>query len=434
MSESRRKKAILAAMVGNALEYYEVTLYGFFAVFLSPLFFPLEDPKNSLMVSFVALAAGLFMRPLGALLFGHFGDKIGRKKVLLLTILLVTIPTTVMGLLPTYETIGIAAPILIVICRLTQGFCTSAEYGGAVTLISESSPKTSMGFSCSWLPCSSMMGATLGTMMGALCMIDGMPGWAWRIPFLLGGCFGIIGYFLRNNLQESPAFKKISQEHKTLKIPILDILKYKKRSFLCTLGMAAAMAAPFYISSTYILSIMVSPNVGLSSLQAMLCNVATMLFLACLLPITGYFSDKIGIRKSMILAALFGMTCALPIFYLISGSPNIFNLLLAQVLISLCAASLVGPSGAYLTSLFPARERYSGVSVGSSMGEAIFGGTSPLIAAALVTWTGSDISPAFYLIFCCMIGLLAVLFGKEKDSNKRWTAEDLLKQVRTIST
>ena len=188
------KKNIFAAMIGNALEYYDVTLFGFFAFIISPLFFPAEDPIVSGIYSLIAFAFGFVMRPIGGLIFGHLGDKYGRKSALVSAILLVTIPTFVIGVVPSYAQIGMLAPITIFLCRMVQGLSTGGEYFGASVFIAEHSKKSQRGFACSILSSSSFVGAILGTTLGAICTSSSMPEWAWRIPFLLGAVFGLVGF------------------------------------------------------------------------------------------------------------------------------------------------------------------------------------------------------------------------------------------------
>ena len=197
-----RTKTILTATIGNAIVYYDMTLYGFFAVFLSPLFFPSDNLITSQLSSLGVLASGFLARPFGGLIFGHIGDRFGRKKALIIAILLITIPTTVIGILPTYALIGIFAPIILVLCKLLQGICTGGEYSGAAIFLSEHHRGENEGLAGSILPVSSILGAILGTSLGGLFLLPEMPIWAWRIPFLLGGIFGImplIDFIVINN-------------------------------------------------------------------------------------------------------------------------------------------------------------------------------------------------------------------------------------------
>jgi MHS family proline/betaine transporter-like MFS transporter len=415
----KKRKPIFAAMIGNALEYYDVTLYGFFTVILSPLFFPASDPATSRIAALFALSAGILMRPIGGLIFGYLGDRFGRRKALMLAIFLVTIPTVTMGILPTYDKIGIYAPIIIILCRLLQGLCTAGEYSGASILIAEYSPHNQRGFACSLLPSSSLSGAVLGTALGALFTLEIMPPWAWRIPFLLGGVFGLIGLYLRRTIEESPDFKKIEAQHKLVKVPLLEILKTHRRSFLCSMGIGSSILVLFYMNTVHINHMMLNANLGVTHSQSMIINTVMMLLLISLFPIMGYMADRIGVARFMKIASLTTIAVALPIFWLISSDASLVKFIFAQIIFNICGAGFVGPSGAFLAGLFPVEERYTGVAVSAGIGEAVFGGTTPLASAILVSWTHSEIAPAFYLMFCSFLGWLAlyVVRTQEKSSN-----------------
>ncbi len=407
---------IFAAMIGNALEYYDFTLYGFFAAYLSPLYFPSNDPSTSIISSFGVFAAGFLMRPLGGLIFGHLGDRYGRKRALFVSILLITLPTLTIGLLPTYSQIGFLAPLILVICRLAQGICTAGEYTGATVLIAEYTERNQPGFACSLLPASSLIGAIVGTGLGALCLIDTMPDWAWRVPFIMGFIFGLFGLYLRKGIDESPTFINLTKNHQTIQSPILEVFKHERRNFFCTMGIGAAALAPFYIISVYIISLTAQLNISPS--QGMLFNVGVLMMWMMFIPIIGYFSDKVGLKKMMSFGAILLMVVSLPIFCLVNYSLSLETILLAQILLSFCGAFYVAPVGAFLaTKVFPASSRYSGMALGISCGEALFGGTAPLIATALVALTGTFIAPGFYLMLCGLMGWIAVNYCKPISSS-----------------
>lgn len=414
----KRERPIFATMIGNALEYYDVTLYGFFAVLLSPLFFPSSDPTTSRIAGLFALAAGFLMRPVGGVFFGYLGDHYGRRSALMLAIFLVTIPTFTIGFLPTYDQIGLAAPLIIVACRLLQGFCTSGEYSGASILLAEYSEKGQKGFACSLLPASSLCGAILGTTLGALCILPTMPNWAWRIPFLLGGVFGLVGFYLRRKITESPEFKEVRKQNKLVRAPLLDIIKNHKRNFICSMGIGSSILVLFYINTVHISDLMMKSDLGITSSQMMIMNTGMMAFLVCLFPIMGYLADKFGVVYFMKMSSLFTIVLALPLFWLMNYEVSLFNFIFAQLVFNVCAAGFVAPSGAFLAELFPIEERYSGVAIGCSVGEVIFGGTTPLAATMLVIWTNSEISPAFYLMFCSFLGLLALTLADVPQSKQ----------------
>lgn len=406
-----KKKMLFAATIGNALEYYDFTLYGFFAAFLSPLYFPSDDPLTSKIASFGALAAGFLMRPLGGLIFGHLGDLCGRKRALLTSVILITLPTLAIGLLPPYSQIGYWAPLLIILCRLLQGACTAGEYTGATVLIAEYTGHNRPGFTCSLLPVSSLAGAIIGTGLGAICLMDIMPPWAWRIPFIMGFAFGLVGFYLRKELDESPSFINLAHHHQLSHSPLVDILKHQKRNLLCAFGIGASTLAPFYMISVYINSLASQLNVSPS--HSMLLNIGMLVFLIIFIPIMGYFSDKVGLKKMMSAGAILISLAAWPVFSFISYDLSLTKILLAQLILTFCSAMYVAPAGAFLaTKVFPTAQRYSGMALGISCGEALFGGTTPLIAATLVALTSAAYAPGFYLMFCGLIGWVAVNYYK----------------------
>jgi MHS family proline/betaine transporter-like MFS transporter len=407
---SLKKKTILAAMTGNALEYYDFTLFGFFAVYLSPLYFPSDSPTTSLIASFGAFAAGFLMRPIGGFLFGHLGDKYGRKTALYVSVLVIAFPTLIIGLLPTYSQIGVMAPAMIIICRLVQGICAAGEYTGAVVLIAEYTGENKPGFACSLLPTSSLVGAIFGTVLGTLCLAEVMPSWAWRIPFIMGFVFGLFALYLRKNIDESPEFIKNKQINPAMDSPIIEIFKYKKSNFLCAMGIGATAIAPFYIISLYIMSL--TSQFNLSASERMGLNIGILVLWMIFIPIIGFFSDRLGLKKTMSCGAVLLASASIPVFLFLSHNLSIEKIILSQIILSFCGAFFVAPMGAFLASIFPPSSRYTGIAIGLSCGEALFGGTAPLIATSLVVLVGSSIAPGFYLSFCGILGLIAVTVSR----------------------
>lgn len=408
-------KAILAAMVGNALEYYDVMLYGFFATMLAPLFFPTDNEITSILSSLGTFAAGFLMRPLGGIVFGYLGDKFGRRQALVLAIFLVTIPTLTIGLLPTYETIGITAPIILVVCRLLQGLCVGGEYSGASIFVIEYSKRGGEAFAGSILCAAGFFGGVLGTFFGFLCTHPVMPSWGWRIPFLIGSLIGFVGYYIRTQVNESPDYTRHSQE-KIAKIPLLVVFQSKKRNLFCTVGIGATSLIPFYLASVY-MGYLLSSQLQIPTFQVMLINVILNVFLIFLLPIMGNTADKIGKEKLMIFSSAVSIVVAYPLFSLIQNNPLLSNILLVQAVLAVITAAFGAPSMALLSSFFPVHERYSGVGFGYALGGALLGGTTPLILASLTNWLGSSLVPAYYLMFSGVMGILCVIIGRKEEEN-----------------
>ena len=406
------------------LEYYDFTLFGVFALYLSPLYFPAEDPRTSTIASFGALAAGLVMRPVGGLIFGPLGDRFGRKRILLTSVFFMTLPTLIMGLLPTYAEIGYWAPFTIVMCRLFQGICTSGEYAGSTILVAEYAARNRLGFACGLVPASSLIGALIGTGIGALLLMEGMPSWAWRLAFILGFFGGLVGLYLRFIISESPVFLELVKQKKINPSPLKEIIIRQKQNFFCAAGIGGAVHAFFYIPACHINSL--GADLGISSTQRILMNAGMLLTWIVTMPIAGYFSDKVGPQKMMRWGVISLGIVSLPVFLFLNQNVSVERIMISQMIISVGAAMYAGPMGAVLASLFPASARCSGTSIGSSCGEALFGGSAPLIAATLVAVTGSGNAPGIYLMLCCIMGWAAIHYIKPfkganstSNSNKR---------------
>ncbi|MBS0272734.1 MAG: MFS transporter [Proteobacteria bacterium] len=409
-------KAILAAMTGNALEYYDVMLYGYFATMLAPLFFPSDNQTISILSSLGTFAAGFIMRPLGGMIFGHLGDKFGRRNALVLAIFLVTIPTFIIGILPTYAEIGIIAPIVLLACRLLQGLCVGGEYSGASIFVIEYSKKGKECFAGSVLAASGLFGGVIGTFFGFVCTLSFMPLWGWRIPFLVGTLFGLMGYYIRTRVNESPDFIRAKNE-KIEKIPLLSVLQNRTRNLFCTVGIGAASLVPFYLASVYMAYLM-SSKLNLSTSEIMLINVILNICVILIVPLFGLLADKFtGKESQMIGASVLTVFLAYPLFFMLQGDSSLSNIVFVQVVLLMLNVAFIAPSMALLSRYFPVHERYSGIGFGYALGGALLGGTTPLILAFLTNWLGSSLVPAYYLMFSGLLGIFCIVFGRQEHSS-----------------
>ena len=406
----KRKKEIFATIAGNVLEYYDVTLYGYFAAFLAPLYFPFESATSSIIASFVTFALGFVTRPLGGIVFGHIGDRLGRKRALALTILLVTIPTFTIGVLPTYETIGLAAPAILIICRLLQGLCAGGEFAGAAVFINEHAEKGKDGFAASLLATSGFAGAIIGTAFGAFCTAKFMPDWAWRAPFILAAAFGIIAFYIRYYIEETKEFKEIRSEGAISHAPLLGAIKSQPVNILCAVGLGAAATVPYYALAIYMGSVFAS-DLKLPTSQTMLINMGIMIYWALLLPIVGRLSDRVGKVRVMMIATVITAVTALPAFWLIKESVSLERVILIQLILTTSSAAFVAPIAAVLPTLFSVRERYSGIGFAYSLGGALFGSTTPIISTLLKSKLEMSIAPAIYITAIALVGVLSLKFA-----------------------
>jgi MHS family proline/betaine transporter-like MFS transporter len=414
-------KSIAAAMAGTALEFYDLTLYGFFSSLLAPLFFPNSNPTISLMASLGAFAAGFIMRPLGGIFFGYVGDRYGRKRALVIAILCVTWPTVTIGLVPSYAEIGIAAPLLIIFCRLLQGFCVGGEYSGAAVFVIEQVKMERAGFAGSLLCAAAFLGAIIGLGIAAVCTASFMPLWGWRIPFIMGGVFGLVAYFFRRQIQETASFHKMQRSTLPSSSPLQLIFKKRKLNFICTVAIGSSAQVPFYIVSIY-MQILMTSKLMLSPSYALLISTAIMGLWMVLLPLTGLLADRFGCIKVMSYSATALLISVYPLFFLLEHFLSLSTILFVQILISFAGVGFMGAAPGLLPRLFPVEERVSGTAFGFSLGQALFSGVTPLIATALVMWSGDPKAPAFYLMLTSLAGWLAVngahrLLAPQKDES-----------------
>ena len=417
MRMNQRTKVILSSIIGNALEFYDFTLYGVFAPIIAVSFFPSTDPMAAILASLIAYAVGFFMRPLGAIIFGHLGDRFGRKKALSLSIILMAFPTFILGVLPTYESIHIWAPIIVFSLRLLQGLCAGGEYTGATIFLLEHSHKKKRGFWGSFATVSGAGGSLIAALLGYVILQPGLPHWAWRIPFILGVVLGFIGLYIRLKIEETPEFKKeVLDQKKPTKLPILEVFKtYPEALFQCIVGASLCGA----LASTFVayVNVYLTRFVGLVAVQSMLLTSIGLLVIVTTSPLMGYLSDRYGLKRVMSLScmALF-IAAAYPIFSLFQ-SEDLNLIIFAQCLFGLCATGFIAPFNAFMSSVFPVRVRYTGTSLGYNIGMAVFGGTTPVTLTYLLEKTGNLMIPAFYMMGFAFVGF--VIFFTWKKSSER---------------
>lgn len=389
-------------MAGNAFEFYDYTLYGFLTPVLAPLFFP-TDNATAQLLGYALFAAGFFLRPVGAILFGHFGDLYGRKKTLTLSLLLMMFPTFLIGLLPTYETIGVAAPIILGICRLIQGLCSGGEYNGAAIFVLEHTRPGETGFSGAFLTTSCVMGALAATGLGSIAVASFMPEWGWRIPFLLGLGAGIAGLYLRHHVDETPEFREAATQKVCTRMPLLEAFRKTPRAMLSAIGVGGVTGILYYIPFVYMNSYL-QDVLDIEFSNVLLITSVGLLSYMIALPFMGAKADRLGEKTVMERAGVLALLGSLPLFLLLD-----LNILSVTVIIFVClgilAAIFNGPSHSLMVHMFPVQERYSGVSFGFCLGISVFGGSAPFVATFLVDFLNATWAPAFYMMFA---GLMAI--------------------------
>jgi MFS family permease len=408
---------MLAAAVGSALEWYDFFIYGAAsALVFGPLFFPKYDAAVGVMASFATFAVGFLARPFGGLFFGHFGDRWGRKPVLVATLLLVGGSTFAIGLLPTYEQAGIWAPLMLLGLRLLQGFGAGAEYGGAVVMSVEFAPPGRRGLYGSFAP----MGTTVGNALagGVFWLVTSYSGdnlltWGWRIPFLVSIVLLGLGVYIRARVSETPVFTEAREKRKPLKLPALEAIRRSPRNFFVVVGARLAENALGYLYPVFGLSYVIT-NLGMSREVAITGVILGNVALVCGLVFFAWLSDRIGRRPVYIFGALFSAAVAFPFFLLVGTREPLLIYLAFMVEMGIGSGAMFGPQAVYFAELFGPRLRYSGFAFARELGSIIAGGPSPFIAAVLVSlMAGAPWGVAGYAIILSLITAFAVWCGPE---------------------
>jgi len=410
------RKVAFASLIGNTIELYDFFIYGTAAALVfGKLFFPQADPLTGTLLAFATYAVGFVARPLGGIVAGHFGDKVGRKKMLVLTLLLMGASTFGVGLLPTYEQVGALAPLLLVAMRLVQGFSNGGEWGGAILMATENAPEGKRGFYGSW----AQVGVPAGTLIanGVFLAVslnmstEDLLAWGWRLPFLFSIVLVFVGLWIRLRIHESPKFVEMKEAGVEAKLPIVQVFKQYPKEIFQAVGMRMAENGAFYIISTFVLTYVASQLKMPSSNAQIGVLIGSALSIPALL-IWAALSDRIGRRKVYMFGALFVLVFAFPFFLLMNtGSPILVGVAVVLAMV-LGHSAMYGPQAAYFAELFGTEVRYTGASLGTQISSVLAGGLSPLIATALLAafgWT----AVAWYMVGLAVITVVALITTKE---------------------
>ena len=409
------RKIIAPAIIGNVLEWYDFALYGYFATIIAKLFFPTDNPFISLLATFGVFAIGFLMRPLGAVIFGHFGDKAGRKKTLVASVILMAMTTTLIGLLPTHAHIGVAAGVLLTICRLLQGLAIGGEFSGSIVFITEHSHSNRRGLYGSWAMFSAFAGLLMGSVMGALISnvmsTEALNSWGWRVPFISGILLGIIGLYLRLNMPETPVFAAAQAQKNLVAQPIFHAFRYAWKPMIMGVGLVFLPAMAFYLLFVYLSSYM-NLYLQVPLKTALTINSISMICIILVIPFVGLLSDKIGRKPVLIIGAVSFIIFSYPLFLLLQHG-DFGSLLLAQICFALLICLVYAAIPATLVELMTTNIRFTAMSLPYNLANAVFGGTAPLVATYLIAKTNNHLAPAFYLISAGVVMLIFILFLKE---------------------
>ncbi|SPT64135.1 Proline porter II [Actinomadura madurae] len=405
------RKAIFGGAIGNAVEWFDYTVYGYLAVVIGGVFFPSDNPTASLLASFAVFAIAFAVRPLGGFFFGSLGDRMGRQRTLATVVLLMSGATFAVGLLPGHSTIGILAPVLLVALRLLQGFSAGGEVPGGASLLAEYAPPGRRGF----VTCLLQAGSGLGIGLSAVTVLilnsslseSAMESWGWRVPFLLAGPIGVIGLYIRLRLEDTPDFLALKEAGETSKAPLTEAISGYWRRIIRVIGLTLVQVVSFYIVLVYAQTYFTG-QLGFSSTTASVSVILTLVVQVALIPVMGVVSDRIGRRPVLAGASLGFAVLTYPMFVLMNtgalGAAMAGLLVLAVLL-----AVFQGAAMATLTELFPTRVRYAGFSVGYNVSTALFGGTTPYLAAYLISTTDDHFAPGYYLIVAAVVSLISAL-------------------------
>lgn len=417
--ETNKKKdmsQILAGSAfGNMIEWFDYASYGYLATIIASVFFAPGNETAALLQTFAVFALSFLVRPIGGLVWGHYGDRIGRKKVLILTMCMMSLSTFAIGLIPGYGSIGILAPILLLACRVIQGFSASGEYAGASLMIAEHAPKKKRGLLVSMVPASTASGMLLGAIVTSVLQFSltdvDLQSWGWRIPFLMSLPLGIIGLIIRLKMEDSPVFSEMKEEKSAVKQlgAVEGIRKHKGKVFIA-FGVICLNAIGFYIILSYMPTYLTTV-LNFDSLQSTLTSIFTLLAYVVMLPIVGTITDKFGRKPVLMAACILFIVCTYPIFLLMSMG-GAFTLI-SMILLGAILACNDGVLATFLSEIFPTEVRYSGFALSFNAGNALFGGTAPYLATFLIALSGNDFAPAFYLIAGAIIALVALIKTNE---------------------
>ena len=418
ISQSSLRRIIFASIVGSMIEWYDFTLYGTAATLVfGKLFFPSFDPAIGALVSIASYGVGFLARPLGGAIFGHFGDRIGRKKMLALTVILMGAGTFLIGCLPTYGQLGIAAPVLLIVLRLVQGVGIGGEWGGAVLMMVENAKPTQRGFFGSLVQSGSPFGVLASIAVFALVssmMSDAdFLSWGWRVPFLVSIVLVGIGLWIRLSLVETPAFQRVLEQAEVKRAPLIEVLTQHRRMFFTAIALKVSEIA-WAVTGTVFSIVYVTGKLGMPR-GTILTAIQIAAFIQMLItPFYGWLSDRLGRKPLYIFACLFSVAFAFPVFWLLDTKDPLLVTLSISIAVGIGQGVMFGVGATFMSELFSTSVRYSGASMGFQIGAALSGGFTPIIAASLLAGSGGQSwGISVYLIVLACITLFATLSAPE---------------------
>jgi MHS family proline/betaine transporter-like MFS transporter len=413
------RRAATASFMGNFVEWFDYAAYGYLATVIAAIFFPQSDKATGLLATFAVFALSFIVRPLGGLVWGHLGDRYGRRSALSWSILIMSVSTFCIGILPTTEHIGLWAPALLLLIRLVQGFSASGEYAGASAFLAEYAPRGKRGLYTSIVPASTAAGLLFGAVfvaaLHALMSVEALNDWGWRLPFLLAAPFGLVGRYIRVNLQDTPKFLEMEQRLEAKECatpaPVRELLTRHRRSVAIGIGVTCLNAIAFYLLLSYMPTYL-STEMGMSERDSFVASSVSLATYIGLIFLMGRLSDRFGRKTMLVLASVMFLVLTVPLFGLL-GNQTLVMILLIQIAFGAILAMNDGTLPCFLAELFPTRVRFSGFAFSFNTANALFGGTAPFIATWLIQVTGNKAAPAWYLLGAAAVALVAIIASRE---------------------
>lgn len=417
----------IASVIGNGMEWYDFAIFGYFSPIFAEQFFPNPSTFVALINTFAVFAVGFLSRPLGAYFFGKLGDQQGRKTALLFSILLMALSTSLMGFLPTYYSIGIAAPILLTILRIFQGISLGGEFTSSLSFLFEHSPLSRRGFRGAWIFSGGFLGSVLGALIGllttSLTTKEQLAAWGWRIPFFLGLAIALCGYYLRKNVEETPLFLELKKSQSIEPSPLKSLGRENLKEVFQVIGILlpnTAWVYMFIFLPTYLKEV-----IHLDFSLSLLINLIPSALSLILIPIAGYLSDIWG-RKKIIFIGQLLLTILTPFACIVFANGVFFDIMLVNVIIVFAFSLSYGPTAALLAEMFPTRLRNTGMAFSYHLVTGVFGGMTPLILALVTSYLGIKIGPMIFMTTTCLIGLVTTIRIRPLYSGSEWKTKELL--------
>ncbi|MBO1266733.1 MFS transporter [Arthrobacter cavernae] len=414
VSKDTRRRVITASFIGNFVEWFDYAVYGYLAGIISSVFFPEADRQTALLATFGVFAISFFVRPLGGFIWGHIGDRLGRKQALSLSIVIMSVATFCIALIPGYNTIGVWAPVLLLLVRVVQGFSAAGEYAGASAFLVEYAPANKRGLYAAVVPASTAAGLLLGSLLAALLSTvltaEQLNEWGWRLPFLLAAPMGLIGRYIRTKLEDTPAFLALADKE-PVKAPALAMFKTYRKQLIIATGAVLLNAVGFYVILSYMPTYL-SEELNFGAAESFLATTIALASYIGFIFLTGIASDKFGRKRMLITASVLFVVLTVPAFILLDTG-NFLVIVLVQILLGAMLTLNDGTLPSFLAELFPTKVRYSGFAVSFNLSNALFGGTAPFVATLLIGLSHNKLAPGWYLVAASIVSLIAVLFAVE---------------------